>query len=231
MPITILLVEDEPAIRSMTAQWLSRNGYAVDEAENGKAAWDHIQQTPPEVVITDVAMPEMDGVELCRLIKTTGSTAGIPVLMFTSHSEADLQLAGTEAGADAYLPKDGDLRVLKARIEALAAARSRALLETEQTRRLTLSQSVTTLAHHINNSVMAIHATAAVVDPNDPRQAHKLRQVCQTEARKMLLVLKALKAMAERDELKTTVYVGKELMFDLEAALKQLDAGAKPPGS
>ena len=98
MPINILLVEDEPAIRSMTAQWLSRNGYAVDEAENGKAAWDHIQRTPPEVVITDVAMPEMDGVELCRLIKTTGSTAGIPVLMFTSHSEADLQLAGTEAG-------------------------------------------------------------------------------------------------------------------------------------
>ncbi|HOT37339.1 MAG TPA: response regulator [Candidatus Latescibacteria bacterium] len=229
MPITILLVEDEPGIRSVTAKWLAHHGYAVDEAENGKEGWECIQQRAPDLVITDIAMPEMDGVELCRLIKTTESTADIPVLMFTSHAEADLQLAGTKAGADAYIPKNGDLRVLNARIEALAAARSRARQETERTRRLTLSQSVTTLAHHINNSVIAIHATASVVDPNNPQQAQKLRHVCQTEARKMLLVLKALKEMAEREELKTTVYVGNELMFDLEAALRQLDSGAKSP--
>jgi DNA-binding response OmpR family regulator len=121
MPITILLVEDEPGIRSVTAKWLAHHGYAVDEAENGKEGWECIQQRAPDLVITDIAMPEMDGVELCRLIKTTESTADIPVLMFTSHAEADLQLAGTKAGADAYIPKNGDLRVLNARIEALAA--------------------------------------------------------------------------------------------------------------
>lgn len=231
MPLTILLVEDEPDIRRMMARWLAHNGYAVEEAENGRAGWERVQQNPPDLVITDVAMPEMDGVELCRLIKLGELTAGIPVLMFTSHSEADLQLAGTKAGADAYIPKNSDLRVLQARIEALAADRARTRQETERTQRLTLSQSVTTLAHHINNSVMAIHATASVVDPNNPQHAQKLRQVCQTEARKMLLVLRALKEMAEREELKTTVYVGNERMFDLETALKQLDAGAKPPRS
>jgi DNA-binding response OmpR family regulator len=226
MPVTILIVEDEPEIRSMTAKWLVRSGYEVLEAENGRLGWERVQQNHPDIVLTDVAMPEMDGVELCRLIKLGDATAKTPVLIFTSHSEAELQVAGTQAGADAYVPKNTDLRILLARIEALLEARSRAQEETDRTvastRKLTLSQSVTTLAHHINNSVMAIHAMAGVVDPTNVEHARKLKQVCQVEARKMLLVLRALKEMAEREELKTTVYVGKELMFDLEAELAQL---------
>jgi len=231
---TILLVEDETNIRHLMRRWLEHLGYEVYDAPDGKRGWELVQEHMPELVMTDIAMPEMDGVELCRLIKLTDKTSGIPVLVFTSYSETESQLAGAEAGADAYLSKETDLRVLQARIEALLKARLRqseaTRREVASVRRQTLSQSVTTLAHYINNSVMAIHATAGVIDPTKPDQAEKLQRVCQAEARKILVVLRALKRMAEEEDLKTTVYVGHETMFDLEAELARLSAAMAKPG-
>ena len=125
MPITILLVEDQSDVRHLIRLWLQRLGYAVYEATNGREGWEAVSRRKPDIVLSDIAMPEMDGVELCRRIKTSEGTADIPVIMFTSLKEAEIQLAGTSAGADAYLSKDADPRILKARIEALLAARTR----------------------------------------------------------------------------------------------------------
>lgn len=230
MPTTILLVEDQSDVRHLIRLWLQRLGYAVYEASNGREGWDAIAAHKPDIVLSDIAMPEMDGVELCRRIKTTEATADLPVIMFTSLKEADIQLAGTNAGADAYLSKDADPRILKAQIEALLAAQTRrsetAAKQLDTARRQTLGQTVITLAHHLNNSLISIHATASVVKPDNTEDARKLQQVCLTESRKMLVVLKALKQMADEQELKTTVYVGTEVMFDLEAELARL---AKAP--
>ena len=216
---TILLVEDEADVRMLTRMWLESLGYRVVEADDGAVAWDLMRQDVPDLVLTDIAMPNRDGVQLCRLIKTTEATADVPVLMFTSHTEVESQVASTDAGADAYIPKDSSHRIMQGRIEALLRARTR---QSEATRkeiasaqRQTLSQTVITLAHHINNSLMAIHATASVVDPECPDEAKRLQSVCRTEVRKMFKVLTALKAMADEQELKTTTYVGPELMFDL----------------
>ncbi len=227
---TILFVDDEPDVRRTMRYWLASLGYRAIDAVDGEHAWKLVQEHTPDLVMTDVAMPQMDGVELCRRIKLTEATAGIPVIMFTSHDQTDLQLAGTEAGADAYVSKETDFRILQARLEAILKDRTRQSEATqrqvETAKRQTLSQTVTTLAHHINNSVMAIHATASAIDPASPDHARTLRRVCQTEARKMLTVLRALKKMAEEEELKTTVYVGSELMFDLERELTRLASPA-----
>lgn len=229
---TILFVDDEPDFRRTMRYWLESLGYRSVDAVDGEHAWKLIQQQAPDLVMTDVAMPQMDGVELCRRIKLTEATAGIPVIMFTGHDETDLQLSGTKAGADAYVSKETDLRILQARMEAILKDRSRESdarqREVDAIKRQTLGQTVTTLAHHINNSVMAIHATASAVDPANPDQARTLQRVCQTEARKMFTVLRALKKMADEEELKTTVYVGKELMFDLEQELVRLSSPPDP---
>ena len=237
---TILFVDDEPDFRRTMVYWLESLGYRAIDAVDGDHGWRLVQHHLPDLVMTDVAMPQVDGVELCRRIKLTETTAGIPVVMFTGHNETNLQLAGTEAGADGYVSKETDLRILQARIEAILKDRVRQSQSTQReittARRQTLSQAVTTLAHHINNSVMAIHATASAIDPDNPDHGRTLQRVCQTEARKMLTVLRALKRMADEEELRTTVYVGKELMFDLETELARLaspdpDKGATGTGS
>ena len=230
---TILFVDDEPDFRRTVRYWLEPMGYRVVDAVDGEHAWKLIQQQMPDLVMTDIKMPQMDGVELCRLIKLTEATSGIPVIMFTSHAEADVQLAGTEAGADAYVSKDVDWRILHARIEAMLRERSRQSETTrrqvDSAKRQTLSQAVTTLAHYINNSVMAIHTTAAAINPANPDHAHLLQRTCQVEAKKMLAVLRALKKMADEESLRMTTYVGEELMFDLEAELARLPSSPARP--
>jgi adenylosuccinate lyase len=125
------------------------------------------------------------------------------------------------------MSKDTDPRLLRARIDALIKDRTRhdeaTARKVQSVQRQTLSQSVTTIAHHINNSVMSIHSAATVIDVNDPEHVRKLQQVCRLEARKILSVIKALQTMAEFDELKTTPYLGEEMMFDLELELSKLD--------
>jgi len=233
--MTILLVEDQEDYRHLMRRWLEARGYRVIEAADGRAGWAALQEHGADLVLTDIAMPVMDGVALCRQIKATEATAAVPVIMLTSHTEAPTQLAGTNAGADGYIAKDSDARLIEARIAALVKERARQTeatrREVEAARKQTLSQAVITLAHHMNNSLMGIHATASVIDPTRPEHALKLQRVCQAEARKMFAVLRALRKMAEEEGLRTTVYVGSELMFDLEAELARLTGtpeGAPP---
>jgi len=227
MPARILYVEDDASARRVFAITLRKSGYDVAEAADGAEGWELVRQRAFDVVLTDLNMPEMSGAELCRRIKTDEELSETPVIVFTSHSEVDNEIEGTEAGADAYMSKDTDPRVLRARIEALIKERTRQVEATarkvQSVQRQTLSQSVTTLAHHINNSVMSIHSAATVIDRDNPEHVRKLQQVCRLEARKILSVLKALKTMAEFEELKTTPYLGEDMMFDLEAELSKLD--------
>jgi CheY-like chemotaxis protein len=226
MPATILLVEDEADIRMLTRMWLEAEGYTVREADDGQMAWESIAQTAPDIVLTDMAMPVMDGAELCGLIKSTEETSGIPVVILTSHTEVATRMAGTDAGADAYISKYDDRGILRSRIEALLAAGVRqsevVRREVETAELRTLGQTVITLAHHLNNSLMSISATAEVIDSGNTDHAERLKSVCTVEVRKMFRVMGALREMAEAQELKTTRYVGTELMFDLESDLKKL---------
>ena len=225
--VKVLIAEDDAVTRKLFTALLKRAGHEPWAFADGQQAWEAYEREPTAVCITDWLMPEVSGVELCRLIKSTEATAGIPVLMFTSYTEVESQVASTDAGADAYIPKGSDLRIMQARIDALLREKTRQSEASQKdiatAQRQTLSQTVVTLAHHINNSLMSIHATASVVDVTRPEHAERLKSVCRNEVRKMFKVLTALKAMADEQELKTTTYVGRDVMFDLEAELKSLD--------
>lgn len=118
----VLLVEDSEDIRSYIMNGISGN-YEFIEADNGVEGLDLAMKHYPDVIVTDIIMPEMDGYELCSRIKSTLEISHIPVIMLTSKSDSEDEKEGLEHGADAYITKPFNLKLLKARIENLVKSR------------------------------------------------------------------------------------------------------------
>jgi len=113
----VLVVDDEPAVRDSLARTLQFEGYDVVVANDGVAALDAVRTEHPDVVILDVMMPRMDGLEACRLLRADQYT--LPVLMLTARDSVGDRVAGLDAGADDYLVKPFALQELLARVRAL----------------------------------------------------------------------------------------------------------------
>ena len=112
-----LIVDDEPAVRDSLRRVLVSERYDVDVAADGPEALDLIDAAGPDVVILDVLMPEMSGLEVCRRLRVAGNWT--PVLMLTAREEISDRVAGLDAGADDYLAKPFALEELLARLRAL----------------------------------------------------------------------------------------------------------------
>ena len=118
----VLVVDDEAEMRGYLQSLLAPS-YHVTTAATGAEALDHLRDDPPDLVVSDVAMPEMDGIELCRRIRDDEQLRPLPVLLLTGRQAAEARLSGIEAGADAYVPKPFDPAELEARIENLIEIR------------------------------------------------------------------------------------------------------------
>lgn len=115
----ILVIEDEEDIQELLAYNLSREGYQVLPAVNGEEGFRLAKNKLPDLILLDLMLPGMDGLEICRQLKKEPKTQAIPVLMLTAKSgEADI-VTGLEMGADDYLPKPFSPRVLLARIRTV----------------------------------------------------------------------------------------------------------------
>jgi CheY-like chemotaxis protein len=115
----ILIAEDDPLNRVLLATFLEEAGYRVGVAANGMQALKLIREGMPDLVITDVNMPEMNGLELCRRLRAHHKLARIPIIMLSGLTEPTEILAGYAEGADDYVGKPIDFAVLGAKIEAL----------------------------------------------------------------------------------------------------------------
>ncbi len=113
----ILVVDDEPAVQSALARALRLEHYEVTQAVDGQEALERLGADPYEAVILDIAMPRMNGLEVCRRMREGANRT--PVLMLTARGEVDDRVAGLDAGADDYLVKPFALRELLARVRAL----------------------------------------------------------------------------------------------------------------
>ncbi len=122
----ILICEDDRNIRRLIAEYLSREGYTVFESENGEKALSVMEETHIDLIITDIMMPVMDGVELVRNIRSSG--CDIPVLMITAKGSMEDKRIGFGSGADDYLVKPVDMEELLLRTAALLR-RSKAVSE------------------------------------------------------------------------------------------------------
>ena len=102
---TVLIVDDSVTVREMVSGMLINSGLSVIEATNGLEAKEKIQNSPPDLVITDLIMPDMNGYELCRWIKNDPKSQNIPVVMCTSKNQEFDRYWGMKQGADAYITK------------------------------------------------------------------------------------------------------------------------------
>ena len=117
---TILVVEDNEDLRFYLKDNLKRD-YHVAEAINGKEGWEKVQQLNPDLVVSDIMMPLMDGIELARNIKTDTATAHIPVILLTAMGSEDKQLEGYKIGINDYITKPFTFEILASRITNLLA--------------------------------------------------------------------------------------------------------------
>jgi two-component system response regulator MprA len=112
----VLIVEDDPAILKVLQRGLAYEGYTVDIATDGRAGLNQARDHRPDLVILDIMLPGMDGLEVCRRLRTGGS---LPILMLTAKDTIQDRVQGLDAGADDYIVKPYDLDELLARIRAL----------------------------------------------------------------------------------------------------------------
>ncbi|MBL6607335.1 MAG: response regulator transcription factor [Flavobacteriaceae bacterium] len=117
--ITILLVDDEPDILEIVGYNLTQEGYVVVTAENGLRALDQAKKHKPQLIILDVMMPEMDGIEACEKLRAMPELAESVITFLTARGEDYSQLAGFEAGADDYITKPVKPKVLVSKVKAL----------------------------------------------------------------------------------------------------------------
>jgi len=115
----ILVVDDEQDILELMRLTLNKEGYEVHVAANGQQAIEKAKKIKPELILMDVMMPVMDGMEACRQLKEDSETSDIPIIFLTARSEEFAELAGFEAGADDYISKPIRSRVLLSRIRAI----------------------------------------------------------------------------------------------------------------
>lgn len=119
MPKKILIVEDEPAIHELVKYNLQKEGYSVLSAYDGVAGADLARDQKPDLILLDIMLPKMDGIEVCKMLKSNARTLGIPIIMVTAKSEEADKVLGLEIGADDYLAKPFGVRELLARIKAV----------------------------------------------------------------------------------------------------------------
>jgi DNA-binding response OmpR family regulator len=115
----VLIVEDSPTISSVIQYFLELEGFEVTVAADGRAGLDTALTQHPDVIVSDVNMPTMTGVEMVRALRSDPATAGVRVLMLTSESSVESEAEGLEAGADDYILKPVEPRRLAARVNAL----------------------------------------------------------------------------------------------------------------
>src|SRR5437660_3026528 len=127
-PPRVLVIDDNIVTRRLLQLHLSALGYRSEIAENGETGLELAQGDPPDAILLDIQMPGIDGVEVCRRLRSNERTRSLPILIVTSLTDTDARVAAFDAGADDYVTKPFEARELGARLRAhvtLATQRSR----------------------------------------------------------------------------------------------------------
>lgn len=175
---TILVVDDDPAVARIIAKGLARHGFGIVIGQNGHQAVQLAQKHAPDLIVMDLAMPEMDGLEACRIIKEKNPTRFIPIIFITGKTSLEDKLKGLDTGADDYITKPFEIIELRARIKALLRIKklTETLQETQQklikTKQIAaLAAAAVTISHQINTPLTRIVINTEMLGKNIPPSA------------------------------------------------------------
>jgi DNA-binding response OmpR family regulator len=119
MPKRIAIVEDERDVADLVVHYLRKNGYDMVTYDNGETALSKLRSNPPDLLILDLMLPGIDGLELCRLLRADPATKWLPIIMLTAKGEETDRIVGLEMGADDYVTKPFSPNELMARVKAV----------------------------------------------------------------------------------------------------------------
>jgi len=129
MSARVLVVEDDPDIAELVVRYLDKAGYSTTRVSSGRDALDSVRTKPPDLMVLDLMLPHIDGLEVCRLLRANDKTAVIPIIMLTARADESERIVGLEIGADDYLAKPFSPNELVARVKALLRRAHRATPE------------------------------------------------------------------------------------------------------
>lgn len=118
-PSHILVVDDDPTVAEVVARYLLRAGFTVERAADGRAALERVAANRPDLVVLDLMLPEIDGLEVCRRLRADPAAQGVPVVMLTAKGDEQDRVTGLELGADDYVTKPFSPRELVLRIQSV----------------------------------------------------------------------------------------------------------------
>jgi len=186
---TILLAEDNAEIRNFIKEALSFK-YRIHECEDGAAGWKIAPDLIPDLIISDVMMPEIDGLEFCRRIKSDERTSHIPVILLTARSAYIHQVSGLETGADAYIIKPFNIKLLQLTLDNLLIAREKLRLKYGQTvtlepqnliinttEQLFLQNLIRIIENHLGDTDFGVPDLAAEIGMSQPVLYKKIRSL------------------------------------------------------
>jgi signal transduction histidine kinase len=169
----LLLVEDNSDLRAFLVRGLSAE-YEILQAVNGVEGLDTALQRMPNVILSDVMMPEMDGLEMCRRIKAHPQGAGIPLVLLTARSDLEVKLSGLEGGADDFVVKPFHLEEVKARLRTQLRLRQLTAKLTRAEKLVAIGTLVGGVAHEVRNPlngiINALRPLKEMIPPNDSSQ-------------------------------------------------------------
>jgi DNA-binding response OmpR family regulator len=119
MASRILIVEDDPDIAELVARYLDKAGFTTERTASGREALAAVTARLPDLMVLDLMLPQVDGLEVCRAVRANDSIAGLPIIMLTARAEESERIVGLELGADDYLAKPFSPNELVARVRAL----------------------------------------------------------------------------------------------------------------
>jgi len=121
----IFIVDDEEDILDLVDYVLSKEGYAVERFHTGEEILRKVKSDLPNLILLDLMLPGVDGLDVCKLLKRTSNTANIPIIMLTAKGEEADIVTGLELGADDYIPKPFSTKILLARVKSVLRRRTR----------------------------------------------------------------------------------------------------------
>lgn len=151
----IYLVDDSRSIRSFFSSALTANGYTVEQFDNPLPALEAIKVRVPDCILTDYEMPNMNGVEFCRQVKSDFTLKGIPVILLSNHDDDTKIIDALNAGADDYLPKSTNPEIILGKIRLMTELKKHREKTIAEERLRTYRATICRIAHELNN-IMAI---------------------------------------------------------------------------
>ena len=214
--ITILLVDDSATARSQLSSYLTKMGHQPLVAENGFNALKILENISPELIICDLVMPEMDGLELLQRCRSLYPE--IPFLIITAYASLETAVEALRAGAQDYITRPVNIDILSLRIET-AVSRRRLCQELTQRQKLeTALAAVGGVSHELNQPLMAIMASAELISNMDKlSRVKELAKVIEEQAKRIAVLTKRL---ANLERFETMDYAGELKVMDIKASSK-----------